>query len=281
MSDLVLLHHNEPMTTSLAIAACTENEHGSVILLVRKFLNELEEFGEINFQTAKPGNSRFEIANRVFEIENCRSEKGRQTEFAFLNEQQSTLLVTFMRNSPVVIEFKKALVRAFFAMRDSLQRIQGNATSPQFITSQASHGADIAVAADRTFRSFMRAARSAGMALPAALKIANIKTVERTGIDMLAELDVNPDATPARPLPVVDVLPDPFVEALVRWASEVAPESSYRMADILRIVSGIEPTSKAFQRQSPKAGAVLRSLGWVMRFTRAGGLSPHRYWVKR
>lgn len=280
MSDLVLLHHNEPMTTSLAIAACTENEHGSVILLVRKFLNELEEFGEVNFQTAKPGNSRFEIANRVFEIENCRSEKGRQTEFAFLNEQQSTLLVTFMRNSPVVIEFKKALVRAFFAMRDSLQRIQTNAASPQFITSQASHGADIAVAADRTFRSFMRAARSAGMSLPAALRIANVKTVERTGVDMLAELDVDPDAAPARPVPVVETLPDPFVDALMQWAATVPPGSSYRMADILRMVSGIEPTSKAFQRQSPAAGRLLRRMGWGHRYTRAGGLTPHRYWTK-
>ena len=37
-----------------------------------------------------------------------------------LNEQQATLLLTFLRNTPVVIEFKKELVRQFFAMRKEL-----------------------------------------------------------------------------------------------------------------------------------------------------------------
>ena len=276
MSELVLLHHNEPMTTSLAIAACTENEHDSVILLVRKFINDLEEFGEVNFQTAKPGNSRFEIGNSVFEIENCRSKKGRQTEFAFLNEQQSTLLVTFMRNSPVVIEFKKALVRAFFEMRDQLR----GGPQARFLTRNPTHGADLAVAADRTFRSFMRAARSAGMALPSALRIANAKTVERTGMDMLAELQVDPDVFPEKTLPSVEVLPDPFVEALVEWAAAAAPGVGYRMSEILREVSGIPPESKAFQRQSPIAGRGLRRLGWISRYARNGGNVPRRFWIK-
>lgn len=186
MSELVLLRHNEPMTTSLAIAACTENEHDSVILLVRKFIDDLEEFGDVNFQTAKPGNSRFEIGNRVFEIENCRSEKGRKTEFAFLNEQQATLLITFMRNSEIVRRFKIALVKSFYEMRDHLR----GASQPQFITSNMAHGADLAVSADRTFRSFLRSARAAGLRLPLALRQANAQTIQRTGMDMLKELGV-------------------------------------------------------------------------------------------
>ena len=52
-----------------------------------------------------------------------------------------------------------------------------------------SHGADIQVAADRTFRAIIRSARSAGLGLPAALRRANAVTLARTGIDMLAELD--------------------------------------------------------------------------------------------
>ncbi len=38
-----------------------------------------------------------------------------------LNEHQASLLISFMRNSPKVIEFKVALIREFFRMRDSLK----------------------------------------------------------------------------------------------------------------------------------------------------------------
>lgn len=179
MSELVLLHHNEPMTTSLAIADGTENTHKAVIQLVRKYVDDLQEFGRVAFEM------------RPFDTEG-----GNQwREIAFLNEPQSTLLITYLRNSDTVRRFKIALVKAFYEMRD---RLRGD-PAPQFVTSNLAHGADLAVAADRTFRSFMRAARSAGVALPKALRIANAQTLRRTGMDMLAELGVEPppDAAPS------------------------------------------------------------------------------------
>lgn len=178
MSELVLLRHNEPMTTSLAIAEGTENTHESVIKLVRKYVEDLQEFGTFGFEIQKSG--------------------GRPTEVAFLNEPQATLLITFLRNSEIVVRFKVALVKAFFEMRDRLRGQPG----PQFVTSNLSHGADLAVAADRTFRSFLRAARSAGLALPQALRTANRQTVARTGMDMLAELGVDPE-TMVKPPPLM------------------------------------------------------------------------------
>jgi len=52
----------------------------------------LEEFGPLRFeiQVARPGRG------------------GEATEYATLNEQQSTLLLTYMRNSDIVCRFKKA-----------------------------------------------------------------------------------------------------------------------------------------------------------------------------
>ena len=44
------------------------------------------------------------------------------TEFALLNAQQSTLLISMMRNTPVVIECKVRLVEEFFRMRDALKQ---------------------------------------------------------------------------------------------------------------------------------------------------------------
>jgi phage regulator Rha-like protein len=178
MSELVLLHHNEPMTTSLAIADGTENTHQAIMKMVRTYVGQLQEFGRVGF-----------------EIQPFETNGGFQTrEIAFLNEPQATLLITFLRNSETVVRFKVALVKAFYELRDRLRGSQ----QPQFLTSNLSHGADLAVAADRTFRSFMRAGRSAGLALPAALRMANRQTFTRTGMDMLAELGVDPDAmTPA------------------------------------------------------------------------------------
>ena len=49
----------------------------------------------------------------------------KSTEFALLNESQSTLLITMMRNTAIVIECKVRLVEEFYRMRDALsQRAQ-------------------------------------------------------------------------------------------------------------------------------------------------------------
>lgn len=98
--ELVTLHAGQPVTTSLAIAAGTHNEHASVIKLVRSYLSDLEEFGRVRFEIAP-----FETAGGV-----------QHREVAILNEQQSTLLLTYMRNSDIVRSFKKALVKAFFRL---------------------------------------------------------------------------------------------------------------------------------------------------------------------
>lgn len=173
MTKIVSLHHNEPMTTSLAIAEGTENTHDAIMKMVRKYVESLQEFGRVGF-----------------EIEPFETAGGVQTrEIAFLNEPQATLLITFLRNSEIVVRFKVALVKAFFALRDQV-RLSAPA-NPPFLTNNLSHGADLAVAADRTFRGFMRSARAAGMRLPQALRIANRQTLARTGMDMLAALEID------------------------------------------------------------------------------------------
>lgn len=68
--------------------------------------------------------------------------------------------------------------------------VPGAEPACQFVTSHPAHGADLAVAAERTFRSFLRAGRSAGLSLPQALRMANRQTQDRTGLDMLAEMGV-------------------------------------------------------------------------------------------
>ncbi|MDF3197580.1 Rha family transcriptional regulator [Pseudomonas sp. 1912-s] len=93
---IVIIKDGDAVTTTLAIAEGTLNDHSSVIKLVRTYQVDLEEFGLLDFKSESTG--------------------GRPTEYAFLNEPQSTLLLTYMRNADIVRAFKKKLVREFWEM---------------------------------------------------------------------------------------------------------------------------------------------------------------------
>ncbi|BBH13353.1 phage antirepressor KilAC domain-containing protein [Chromobacterium haemolyticum] len=98
--NLVTTINGAAVTTSLAIAEGTQNEHRAVLQLARTYLGDLEEFGGVAFEM-RP----FETPGGV-----------QKREIAILNEQQSTLLLTYMRNSDIVRQFKKALVKAFWEL---------------------------------------------------------------------------------------------------------------------------------------------------------------------
>lgn len=110
MNDLVYLIPNteEPFTTSEVIAECAGVKRDTVQKLVQRHEKDLREFGRVGF-----------------EIRTLQTRGGQQMAKVYhLNEQQATLLLTFLRNTPVVIEFKKELVRQFFAMRKELMNIK-------------------------------------------------------------------------------------------------------------------------------------------------------------
>lgn len=94
----------EPFTLSSVIAEYGQVSHETVQSLIRKREKDLEEFGIIGF-----------------EIRKLNEGAGRPKKVYHLNEQQATLLITFMRNTAPVIQFKKALVKAFYDMRMELE----------------------------------------------------------------------------------------------------------------------------------------------------------------
>lgn len=106
---LVVPLEGEPRASSEVIARGVAIQHKNLLAMIRKYGGDLSEFGRIAFQTRNPAR-----------------QGGRPTEVAMLNEQQATLLLAFMRNSPKVIEFKIALVKEFFRMRDELGRREQN-----------------------------------------------------------------------------------------------------------------------------------------------------------
>lgn len=97
----------EPYTTNEIIAECAEIERISVRKLIENHKEDLEVFGILSFEMTKINDGR-----------------GRPRKIYHLNEQQATLLITYLDNTKPVREFKKNLVSAFFEMRDELTKIR-------------------------------------------------------------------------------------------------------------------------------------------------------------
>jgi prophage antirepressor-like protein len=120
MSDLlklVTISNGEARTTTLAIAERTNNQHKNIMELVRRYQSDLEEFGQVAFET-RP----FETAGGV-----------QRREIARLNEHQAILIISYMRNSEVVRAFKKGLVEAFYAMAMKVQQQKAQVSSAEYL----------------------------------------------------------------------------------------------------------------------------------------------------
>lgn len=99
---LVTAVDGEPRASSEVIARGVKQGHRGLMQLIRRHQDNLESFGKVQFQMR---------ANR----------RGSPTEVALLNEHQAALIISFMRNSAEVVDFKVRLIREFFRMRDELQ----------------------------------------------------------------------------------------------------------------------------------------------------------------
>lgn len=95
----------EPYTTHDIIAECAEIDTISVRKLIDKHKKDLEVFGVLSFEIHKPEKG---------------SLGGRPRRIYHLNEQQATLLVTYLGNTEPVRDFKKNLVKAFFELRNEV-----------------------------------------------------------------------------------------------------------------------------------------------------------------
>ncbi|HAP5785080.1 TPA: Rha family transcriptional regulator, partial [Enterococcus faecalis] len=105
MNELVFLHsqyiEEEPYTTDEVIAKYSQIKRESVSKLIKKYQKDLEEFGKVGFEIRA-------------------MESGQKAKFYQLNEEQATLLITYLDNTEPVRRFKKALVRQFYDMKNGL-----------------------------------------------------------------------------------------------------------------------------------------------------------------
>ena len=96
----------EPYTTSEIIAECAEVQHHTITRLIRENKVDFETLGILGFKIHKLDT------------------RGQPKKNYILNEQQATLLITYLKNTEPVRQFKKNLVKAFFEMRDELAKFK-------------------------------------------------------------------------------------------------------------------------------------------------------------
>lgn len=101
MYELVEVRKNDVFTNSKVIAEGTGNQHKNVKELIAKYQQDIRDFGTLS-------------------VSNVESTGGRPEQIYYLNEEQATFVITLLRNSKVVVKFKKELVRQFYAMRKFL-----------------------------------------------------------------------------------------------------------------------------------------------------------------
>lgn len=112
MNTLVFLEPNkidaEPFTTSDVVAEFAGVQHHAIQQIISKYESDFKEFGMV-----------------AFEMRVCQHRTGATTQKIYhLNEEQATLLITYLKNTETVRAFKKELVRQFYVMRAELMRRQ-------------------------------------------------------------------------------------------------------------------------------------------------------------
>ena len=116
MGELVIFNKKEPVTTTLVIADGMKLKHNAVLFLVKKYKKRLEKIATLQVALQKSG--------------------GRPTSFYYLNEQQTVFLVTLMKNSETVLDFKDMLVEEFFRMKKALSEMTTRQTNEAWLESR-------------------------------------------------------------------------------------------------------------------------------------------------
>lgn len=106
--SLVVIQKDDVFTNSKIISEHAGVQHVAVQKITEKYKNDFEEFGKLKYK-----NFKFENSGR-----------GRPKKIYLYNEQQATLLLTYLKNTKPVREFKKALVKQFYEAKKRLKEIK-------------------------------------------------------------------------------------------------------------------------------------------------------------
>ncbi len=115
----IIIKDGVAVVDTITIAEGVQVQHKNILELIRKYLPDLEAFGPVAFETRKGK----PLPQGGF---------AKATEVAWLNEDQTTLLFTFLKNTEIARKLKIRLVKAFREAREEIARLQQSPALPDF-----------------------------------------------------------------------------------------------------------------------------------------------------
>lgn len=170
MTQLVQILGNEPVTSTLIIAEGMNLKHRAVMTLVNKYKDRLETRGVMTFEMSKPLKGHNE---------------GRPVKYALVNESQFLFLVTLMRNSERVLDFKDTLTKEFIKQRKLIAQLLTQRQNLAWLE-QRDQGKVSRRAQTDTIKEFVEYAKNQG-STSAKFYYPNISTMENQALFILEE----------------------------------------------------------------------------------------------
>jgi len=132
LNEVVRFYGNEVRAGTLLISLGLDRSHENLIRTINNNKSDFEEYGKLESNKSRKIDAEFPD----LKSDKTKRKRGRPVEEYWLNKQQATLLITYLRNlkkNDKVKEFKKLLVRRFFEMEDALAKIERQKNDPGYI----------------------------------------------------------------------------------------------------------------------------------------------------
>ncbi len=109
---------NEPFISTLDMWEGLEVEHKAIIQLVKRYETHFQDIRTFAFQMQKSA--------------------GRPTTFCYLDEEQATFLITLMKNSSVVVKFKRRMTGEFYRMKKFIAQQMNQQANAEWLETRKS-----------------------------------------------------------------------------------------------------------------------------------------------
>lgn len=122
--EIIQIRNEVAVVSHRIVADNVGYNHENIARLINKHKKDFEEFGVVGFEIRAVSEEKLKI-----------SPDSKPTKTYYLNEQQATLLMTYLQNTNIVREFKKALVKAFYQLK--AKNAMMSETQPLWLISKA------------------------------------------------------------------------------------------------------------------------------------------------
>ncbi|BCD59591.1 Rha family transcriptional regulator [Nitratiruptor sp. YY08-10] len=115
-TTIVKVFNGVPSVSHIVIATLSDNNIESISRLIRQHKSDFELFGTLNYELIKVKAGRGASRKKIY----------------WLNEQQSYLLLTYLKNTKEVRDFKIRLIKEYFEFRQKATQPPANCPAERF-----------------------------------------------------------------------------------------------------------------------------------------------------